>query len=344
MAQVHATLTHMADAANPLDALVGNSPPMQELFRLMERVAPTRMTVLVTGETGTGKELVARAIHGLSDRARRPFIAVNSSAIPETLIDSELFGHTRGSFTGAVETHRGLIEEAQGGTLFIDEVSTLSLQMQVKLLRVFEDHAIRKVGSSQSQPIDFRLIVATNEDLGAKVARSEFREDLFYRLSVFPLEVPPLRDRREDIPALAEHFRHVFALQHGVVPPPFSEHMIERLKEMPWPGNVRELEHFIQRAIVLRLGSDDLRCVAPLTCAPAPSATTLFSRAAEEEWSLDRLEAEYVQTVLQRTSGHRGRAAAILGIDRRTLHRKLTARHPACCGAASEDATDLSDA
>jgi transcriptional regulator with GAF, ATPase, and Fis domain len=215
---------------------------MQELFRLMERVAPPDDGAGHRRDRD-GKELVARAIHGLSDRARRPFVAVNSSAIPETLIDSELFGHTRGSFTGAVETHRGLIEEAQGGTLFIDEVSTLSLQMQVKLLRVFEDHAIRKVGSSQSQPIDFRLIVATNEDLGAKVARSEFREDLFYRLSVFPLEVPPLRDRREDIrrsPSISAAFSHTST---GSCHRP-SEHMIERLKEMPWPGNVRELEHF----------------------------------------------------------------------------------------------------
>lgn len=316
---------------NPLADLVGSSPAMQQLFRMIAQVAPTRLTVLIEGETGTGKELVAQAVHRLSDRASRPLIVVNCSAIPESLIDAELFGHVRGSFSGAVATRRGLMEEAHGGTLFIDEIATLTPALQVKLLRVLEDRAVRRVGSNQSVPSDFRLIVATNEDLARKVAQGEFREDLYFRLNVFPIVVPPLRDRREDIPALAEHFRRRFALENGVVPPPFFPGMLHRLQGMDWPGNVRELEHFVQRAIVLRLGASDLRCVDPLVCQPGSSA--LVTRAAAEDWSLERLEREYMQVVLQRTQGHRGRAAEILGVDRRTLYRKLSV-HPAVAGDA----------
>ncbi|MEW5917256.1 MAG: sigma-54 dependent transcriptional regulator [Gemmatimonadota bacterium] len=310
-----------ADAKSPLDALIGSSPAMQRMFRLIEQVAATRLTVLVTGDTGTGKELVAKAVHQLSDRGKRQFVTVNCSAIPETLIEAELFGYTRGSFTGAVATRRGLMEEAHGGSLFIDEISTLTPQTQVTLLRVLEDRTIRKVGSSQSVPVNFRLIVASNEDLARKVEQGKFREDLYYRLKVFPIEVPPLRDRREDIPLLAEHFRRLFAHEYGIVPPPFAPSMLERLAAMDWPGNVRELEHFVQRAIVLRLSDSDIRCVAPLQCrADAPS---LLTRATNEEWSLERLEHEYIRRVMERTLGRRGQAAAVLGIDRRTLYRKL---------------------
>jgi DNA-binding NtrC family response regulator len=326
-----------AVSKGPLDSIVGNSTAMQQMFRLIEQVAPTRLTVLITGETGTGKELVARAVHGASDRASGPYVVVNCSALPETLIESELFGYTRGSFTGAVATRRGLIEEAQGGSLFIDEISELTPQLQVKLLRVLEDRTIRKVGSSLSLPVDFRLIVATNEDLAGKVTRGEFREDLYYRLKVFPIDVPPLRERRDDIPLLAEHFRRCFAHENGVVPPPFSHLMVERLKHMDWAGNVRELEHFVQRAIVLRLGATDIRCVDPLQC--APGCQSIVTRASGENWSLDELERQYIQTVLKRTNGHRGRAAAILGIDRRTLHRKLCALAVVvgqCAAAATE--------
>jgi DNA-binding NtrC family response regulator len=306
---------------NPLDFMVGNSPLMQAMFRLITQVAPTRLTVLISGETGTGKELVARAIHALSDRAARPFVVVNCSAIPETLLEAELFGHTRGSFTGAVTARRGLLEEAHGGSLFLDEIATLTLPMQAKLLRVLEDHTIRKLGSNQPIPTDFRLIVATNEDLAHKVERGELREDLYYRLRVFPIDVPPLRERRGDIPLLAEHFRRAFAVHNGIVPPPFSPAMLERISSMHWPGNVRELEHFIERAIVVRLGADDLGYANDVPYIPDGSA--LVVRATDEEWSLERLENEYIRSVLAKVNGHRGRAAAVLGVDRRTLYRRL---------------------
>lgn len=325
--------------ADPLDALVGHSAAMQEVFRLIEQVAATTLTVMVTGETGTGKELVARAVHGLSDRSRGPFIAVNGSAIPAGLIESEFFGHARGAFTGAVTARRGLMEEARGGTLFIDEISTLDLALQAKLLRALEDRRARPLGSNQSVPVDFRLIVATNEDLTAKVARGEFREDLYYRLNVFPLAVPPLRDRREDIPELADHFRRAFARSTGVVPPPLSDVFLERIQQLPWPGNVRELEHFVQRAIVLRLHGPDVRCVKPLDCSPRQPA--LLDSATADAWTLQHLEREYIHSVLQRTGGNRSEAAAILGIDRRTLHRKLTRETSCSCGVGPAESGDL---
>jgi len=314
-------------SSGPLDGLVGHSSAMQELFHLIEQVAATSLTVLITGETGTGKELVARGVHGLSERSRGPFVAVNGSAIPGGLIESELFGHARGAFTGAVSARRGLMEDAAGGSLFIDEVSTLDHAVQAKLLRVIEDRRVRPLGSNRSTPTDFRLIVATNEDLAEKVARGEFRQDLLYRLNVFPITVPPLRDRRDDIPELAEHFRRAFARSAGVVPPPFSTVFLDRIRQLPWPGNVRELEHFIQRAIVLRLRDPDVRCVKPLDCSLTPP--TLLGEATGEDWTLARLESEYIRHILHRTHGNRSAAASILGVDRRTLCRKL-ARTSAC--------------
>lgn len=325
-----------ASVTGPLSSLVGQSAPMRQMFGLMGQVASTSLAVLITGETGTGKELVARAVHAMSDRSRRPFVAINGSEIPGTLLESELFGHSRGAFTGAVASRRGLVEAAHGGTLFIDEVSTLDPSVQVKLLRTIEDRHIRPLGSTQMVAVDFRLIAATNEDLVAKVQRGEFREDLYYRLNVFPIVVPPLRDRRDDIPALAEHFRRAFARASGVVPPPFADTFLDRIHDLPWSGNVRELEHFVQRAIVLRLQSEDVRCVAPLSCVPEPPLQ--LKRAAVDGWSLARLESAYIHDVLESVQGNRSRAAAILGIDRRTLHRKLSVANNepdgagACCG------------
>jgi two-component system response regulator PilR (NtrC family) len=223
--------------------IVGRSPAMERLFDLVERVAPTRATVLVVGETGTGKELVARAVHDLSDRARKPFVAINCSALPETLLESELFGHTKGSFTGAIANKRGLFEEANGGTLFLDEISTITPAIQVKLLRVLQDRKIQRVGGGLPLTVDFRLIAATNVDLGEEVRTGRFREDLYYRLNVFPLTVPPLRERNGDLPILANYFRMKFAQENGVEPPMITPETMTRLTNYPWPGNVRELEN-----------------------------------------------------------------------------------------------------
>lgn len=308
----------------PRARIVGRTPVMQRLFDVMERVAPTRATVLITGETGTGKELVARGIHDLSDRARRPFVAVNCSALPEGILESELFGHVKGSFTGAIQSRRGLFEEAQGGTLFLDEISTISPAIQVKLLRVLQDRKIQRVGGRDPIPVDFRLIVATNQDLAEEVRAGNFREDLFYRLNVFPIRVPPLRERREDIPLLAAHFRTRFAEENGVKAPEITPETLARMTAYEWPGNVRELENFVERGVILHAGARSL----PFDPPGGPGGGTrpereLLARSREERWNLDRLEREYILATLDDCRWHQGKASALLGINRRTLYRKL---------------------
>jgi DNA-binding NtrC family response regulator len=301
--------------------IIGRSPPIERLFDLISRVAPTRTTVLITGETGTGKELVARAVHDLSGRVHKPLVAVNCSALPESLLESELFGHVRGSFTGAISTRRGLFEEAAGGTVFLDEVSTLSPMIQIKLLRVLEERLVHRVGSVQAIPIDFRLIAATNVDLDEQVANGTFREDLQYRLNVFPIRVPALRERAADIPLLAEHFRLRFGQENDIDPPCLPAATLEHMMSYEWPGNVRELEHFIERALIMYAGTGEIRF--EMKRPGHRREAELIDRAADEEWNLDRLEREYILTILEKTGGHRSRAAGILGIDRRTLYRKL---------------------
>jgi len=305
-----------------VSSIVGRTPIMQRVFRLIERVAPTRASVLVTGETGTGKELVARAVHDLSPRANKPFIAVNCSAIPSTLLEAELFGHIRGSFTGAVQSRKGLIEEAAGGTLFLDEISTLSEEVQVKLLRVLEDRRVQRVGSNTPVSVDFRLVAATNSDLGGLVTSGGFREDLFFRLDVFPIGVPPLRERTDDIPLLASHFVARFADEHGVEPPRVSPQALSRMMAYRWPGNVRELENFIERSVIMYPGAEGFPFDLP-RAAPGNEGAAALTRAVEGEWTLDRLEREYLLAVLDRTRWQQGAAADILGLNRRTIHRKL---------------------
>jgi len=303
-------------------AMVGRSAPMQRLHRLIERVAPTRANVLVTGETGTGKELVARAVHDLSDRAERPFIPVNCSALPETLLESELFGHVKGSFTGAIETRKGLVEEAAGGTLFLDEISTLTENIQVKLLRVVQDRRVQRVGGRASLPVDFRLVVATNVDLAAAVREGSFREDLYFRLNVFPIEVPPLRDRREDIALLANPFRLRFSDELGLEPPGLGPETLARLMAYDWPGNVRELENFIERSVIMYPGEKAFPFDVPH--APQGGAVgELIGSATSAAWTLDRLEREYILTVLDRVRWQQATAAELLGVNRRTIYRKL---------------------
>ena len=317
-----ARLRRNAKEAGPGVEMVGRSPAMERVRDLITRVAPSRATVLISGDTGTGKELVARSIHAMSGRAERPFVAVNCSAIPETLLESELFGHVKGAFTGAIANKRGLMEESSGGTLFLDEIGTVSANIQVKLLRALQERSIMRVGGREPVPIDIRLIAATNLDLGEEVRSGRFREDLYYRLSVFPIRVPPLTERRDDIPLLAAYFLKRAAGEHSVTPPAIPPTTMQRLMEYEWPGNVRELENFIERSVIMHAGAKTI---------PFDPAEGLYRRrehdvlktARTERWNLDHLEREYILAVLEEVGGHQGRAAEVLGIDRRTLYRKL---------------------
>src|ERR1700740_3043989 len=233
------------------DHIIGASPKMRDLFDLIETIAPQSSRVLVTGESGTGKELVARAIHENSTRAKAPFITINCGAFPETLLESELFGYMRGAFTGANENRRGLFQAADGGTLFMDEIGNMSLTMQVKLYRVLQEGKVRPVGSNEETDVDVRIIAATNKDFEKEIAEGRFREDLYYRINVIPIELPPLRERREDIPPVAEHFLQKYAAQMENPVPPISRDAMALLVRHDWPGNIRELENAIERAVAL---------------------------------------------------------------------------------------------
>jgi len=303
--------------------IVGRSEPMRRVFDLIERVAPMRASVLITGDTGTGKELAARAIHELSPRRLKPWVPVSCSAVPEHLIESELFGHTRGSFTGAVTERRGLFEDAGGGTVFLDEIDALPVPMQAKLLRVVEERTIQRIGASHDIAVDFRLIAASNRDLAVQVNEGAFREDLYYRLNVFPIHLPPLLERRSDIPILAAYFRDMAAKATGLDPLEFAPGMLGRMEQYDWPGNVRELRNYIERSLILSAGKDVL---APLPLHNgANGGGPRLESAVDERWSLDRLESEYIRVVLEHTRGNRNRAARFLGIDRRTLYRRIRA-------------------
>ena len=309
------------NSALGFEGMVGRTPSMRLLFSTIGRVGPTRATVLVQGETGTGKELVAHAIHAASGRSRRRFVAVNCSALSDTLLESELFGHERGAFTGAIQSRKGWIEEAAGGTLFLDEVSTLSPDIQVKLLRVLQERVIHRVGSRTPVSVDFRLVTATNRDLAALVRQGHFREDLFYRLNVFPLMVPPLRDRVADIPLLTQYFRIRMAADLGVNAPDLDREVLARMMRYDWPGNVRELENFVERTLILGSGADPQ--TLDLLGANADPADALLDLALGNEWTLDRLEREFVLATLNATAGQQSEAARRLGVNRRTIHRKL---------------------
>jgi two-component system response regulator PilR (NtrC family)/two-component system response regulator HydG len=277
---------------------------------------------MVRGETGTGKEMIARAIHANSAHAEEPFIAVNCTALTDTLLESELFGHTKGSFTGAIANRRGLFEEANGGTLFLDEISTISPAIQVKLLRVLQDRRIHRVGGGPLIEADFRLIAATNVDLLNEVKEGRFREDLYYRLNVFPIEVPPLRERTGDIPLLLSYFRLKFSQDNEVPPPTIGAETLARMNAYSWPGNVRELENFVERAVIMYGGNASVPFDPPIG-EDAAHQRALLKTAQQQQWNLARLEREYIMDVLASCRGHRAHAALILGVDRRTLYRKL---------------------
>jgi DNA-binding NtrC family response regulator len=304
--------------------LTGRAPAMIELYKEIARVAPSRTTVLVTGESGTGKELVARAIHKHSPRADKNFVAVNCGALTETLLEAELFGHVRGAFTGAVTERRGLWEEASGGTLFLDEIGETSPAMQVKLLRALQEGEVKRVGSSQTARVDTRVVAATNRDLEREVKEGNFREDLFYRLSVVAIRVPPLRERRNDIPLLAEHFLRTASMKAGRGRLKLAEETIHVLVAYNWPGNVRELESFVEYAALHARGSEVMAEDLPaklqtseMRAASRSPLPALF----EDLPSLDEVERRYLLHVLKMVNGNRTRAAEILGVDRRTLYR-----------------------
>ncbi len=303
-----------------LHNLLGASSDMQAIFALIRQAAPGDASVLITGESGTGKELVARALHHSSPRSERSFVPVNCAAVPAGLLESELFGHMKGAFTGAVTTRRGLIREAEGGTLFLDEIGDMAPELQAKLLRVIEDRAVRPVGSDEAVPVNLRLITATNKDLVARIQEGLFREDLYYRLAVIPIHLPPLRERRDDIPMLAEHFLRRAVSASGKAIRGFTAEAMAALLRHPWPGNVRELENVVQRAVILTVADQVTREALLLDASLAPSATALLSRAASRP-SLEKLMAEYVSLVLREVGGDKAKAAEILGVSKRTLYR-----------------------
>jgi len=299
--------------------IIGKSKKMQEIFSLIEKVAPGNSTVIIYGGSGTGKELVAKAIHYNCPRADRPFIPFNCGAIPETLVESELFGHTKGAFTGAVQAKKGLFEEANGGTLFLDEISTILPSVQVKLLRVLQEKELMKVGSTERIKIDVRMIAATNENLEENMKKGKFREDLFYRLHVFPIFLPDLKDRKEDIPLLAYHFLDRCSKEARKEIKRISKKAMKLLLEYHWPGNVRELENAIERAVIMtdqdNLTPDDL----PKDLMEGFSE--MIRKGVKDRKSLDDIKFEYMKEIIKEVGGNKRIASEILKVNPRTLYR-----------------------
>jgi len=320
----HRALQRLAIERSGFASMIGHSAVMRELYQLIERIAQSAAPVLIRGESGTGKELVARALHFEGPRRERPFVAVNCTSIPEALLESELFGHVRGSFTGAATTRRGLFVEADGGTLFLDEIGDMAAPLQAKLLRVLEDGEVRAVGSDGPRRVDVRVVAATHQDLEARVRAGQFRADLLYRLDVVPLRLPPLRDRPEDVPQLAERFlarareRNPTSPVTGLAP-----ELVSALAALPWPGNVRELENVVERLVVV--GGNPVATVADLA-AHAPQLFTAeappLADARARIVPLRQLEDDYIAWVLARCGGSKAKAAELLGIDASTLYRR----------------------
>jgi DNA-binding NtrC family response regulator len=298
--------------------LIGESEAMQAVFHAIEKAAAVKATVLITGESGTGKELVARAIHYRSARAAHPFVPVNCGGIPESLLESELFGRVKGAFTGATETRAGFFQTGNKGTIFLDEVGETSLAMQVKLLRVLQEKEICMVGSARPQKVDVRIIAGTNKNLQGLIAGGRFREDLFYRLNVINIELPPLRARGGDVLLLVRYFSAKYADEMGRSAPQFTDPALENLGQYPWPGNVRELENLVQRLMAMADGD-----VIDAPDLPAGMRTECFPQESGLNRTLDQVEAEHIRQVLDRWGGNKSQAAKVLGIDRKTLREKL---------------------
>jgi DNA-binding NtrC family response regulator len=313
-------LRRAVDQTASFGDLIGASPAMREIFALIKKISGSRSSVLVTGESGTGKEVVARTIHFTGARADRPFIPINCTAMPEGLLESELFGHARGAFTGAHTAKSGLFEEADGGTLFLDEIGDMPPVLQGKLLRVLQDREIRPVGTNKSVKVDVRIITATNRDLKHEIDEGRFRTDLYYRLNVIPIHIPPLRERPEDVPELAR----AFARKHGGPTASISPQAVSLLTRLPWEGNARELENAIERALALSGGEKvDLQNL-PFSGGEMPvhEEKSLLDLAVEQKLTLRELGDLYVDRVLESVGGNKVHAARVLGINRRTLYRR----------------------
>jgi len=321
--------THSSQPRGFMPDMIGESPVMQRLFSIIQRVAPTDASVLLTGATGTGKEVAAQTIHEMSSRRNGPFVDLNCSAIPETLIEAELFGHQRGTFTGATENRSGLFEKASGGTLFLDEVDALNLSAQAKLLRVLQEKTVRRIGARANIAIDVRIISATNCDLAQAVAAGRFRPDLYYRLRVLPIHLPELCSRGDDVRLLIEYFLKVKSEKTGLPLRRFTPQAMRALVAYPWPGNVRELENAIEYALAIGLGDElGLEDLPPElainpTSKPTDDLREVLAAYMNETVPLAEIEKRYILTVLQQFGGNQVRTAAALGIDRSKLYRRL---------------------
>ena len=325
-------LTTRLEPTGGLDRMLGDSPQMQDIFNRIRRVAPTQATVLIEGESGTGKELVARALHSLSPRSSRKFVAVNCAALSPQLMESELFGHEKGAFTGAMQRRIGRFEEADGGTLFLDEIGEIDIPTQVKLLRVLAERSIERVGSNTSIPVNVRVIAATNRDLAAMVQEGTFRLDLYQRLNVISLHLPPLRERKGDIVLMANAFARELGQQNGKPGTTLSRPALELLRGYNWPGNVRQLRTAVEHGVVMSMGTEVQPADLPeYLNAPAPTlqapenmrGSTDFELETAPSLNLQYIERRAIRLALQRTGGNRSAAAELLGINRRTLQRKM---------------------
>ncbi len=322
--QENRRLRRAVDQTTSFGDLIGVSPAMRDIFALIRKVAHGRSSVLITGESGTGKEVVARTLHYHGSRAENPFIPINCSAIPEGLLESELFGHVKGAFTGAATSKRGLFEEANGGTLFLDEIGDMGQGLQSKLLRVLQDRVVRPVGGTEGVTVDVRIVAATNQELQGEIEKGNFREDLYYRLNVIPIHIPPLRERPEDIPALIDAFvkKHSEGKRRTV-----STAAVQKLKSWPWKGNARELENVVERSLALfdspEIGVDDLPVGPSADAGHGDSAVAFLRSAAERRLNLRDVEALYIDEIMKLTNGNKVHASKILGVDRESLYRRM---------------------